>query len=547
MGKLDLDSLEPSVLELVEKIKKNKYSNYDVVIETAQELAEIAKSQENIGIYGYALFNEAYAYYNIDNVSKAFVTFGDALNPLSESEQWEYLASDYCVLGIISNSQGNASMAMDYYLRGISVCECHDIIATHALIDCNIGILYLGYHDYKNAELYFQGCIDYAEEVKQAEGDYEPSFSCLAVATFYYNKANIDVILGNINKAIENLQIAAHLEQKSPHVALALAMKMLKTQILHIRGNQKELDKCIKEIGEADLLSGAILDAVDDIIGYASFLQSIGRDEEFFHIVDRMEEAVDVTNSLFLKRKLVQLKIRYYKEKKQSKEYYLETGLYFELSEKMEEQMEKSYRESLSTRMRLENEKRMQEVLEMQAATLKIKSESDALTGLHNRYKISEISENSFSRCLQDKKTLAVEILDIDFFKQYNDNYGHQEGDNALVKVAYEVHSLEKYPGVFTGRYGGDEFIVIYVDHTYDEVTGMAQELKAAVERENILHEYSPIHDRITISQGLYFGVPDEQSKFWDFLHAADQALYEVKKAGRNDFCVSTKLSKERS
>ena len=248
MGKLDLDSLEPSVRELVERIKKHSYSEFDIVIEAAQELIEIAKSQGNKAIHGYALYNLAYAFYNKDNVTKAFVLFEEAVTFLSESEQWAYLASAYCVLGIISNSQGNVSLAMDYYLRGVSVCECHDVISTHAVIDCNIGILYLGYHDYKNAELYFQGCIDYAEEVKQAEGDYEPSFSCLAVATFYYNKANIDVILGNINKAIENLQIAAHLEQKSPNVALALAMKMLKTQILHIRGNQKELDKCIKEI-----------------------------------------------------------------------------------------------------------------------------------------------------------------------------------------------------------------------------------------------------------------------------------------------------------
>ncbi len=547
MESFNLEPLESPARELVETIQVNKYTNQDLVFKASRELMEIAKSQERVDLYGFALFHLAYAYYNIDDITQAYIIFEKALKPLQESGQWELVARDYCAMGILSNSQGNAPMAMDYYLRGISVCESHEVITAHAVIDCNIGILYLSYHDFQNAEFYFQRCIDCVETVRQVQGDYIPSFTYPTVATFYFNKANIAIILGNVKDAIENLQKAAHLEQKSPDPALNLAMKMLKAQILYMKGNQKELDKCIKEIDESDLYCGAITDAFDDFITYASFLQSIGKEEEFFHAIARMEEAVRIANSVFLRRRLVQLKIRFYKENQQNKEYLMEAGLFYELSERMEEELEKSYRESMSTRVNLEKEKRTKEVLKTEAATLKIKSEQDALTGLHNRYKISEISESSFSKCVQEHKPLAVEILDIDYFKQYNDNYGHPEGDNVLVKVAYAVHSLEKYPGVFTGRYGGDEFIVIYVDHTYDEVADMAQELKDAVKKENILHEYSPIEDRITISQGLYFGAPGEHGKFWDFLHAADQALYEVKKAGRNDFCVSTKLSKERS
>ncbi len=539
MSVLDLQSLEPYARELVDKIEQNKASDPEEMIEVTDCLIDYAKKQEMTDLYAYALFSKGFCLYNLNKTSHAFFAFDQAVEPLLKTEQYELVARSFCCLGIISSSQGNIPVAMDYYLRGMELCEKHDIISVYVMTNTNIGILYQSFHDYQNADRYFQNCIDRVESVRQHQGDYEPTFSYSTVSTLYFNKASILLSMGELKKASDNLKKSADLERKAEDDALRLAIKMLWAQILSAIGRQDEMKQCVREIGESSESIGSIVDAFDDIVSYARFLQSVGMDEEFFHILSKVEEAVKATKSTFLDRKIVQLKVEYYKKNQKHKEYMMEAGLYFELSMKMEEEMEKSYRESLATRMNLENEKRFGEKLKSEAANLKIKSEFDALTGLRNRYKITEISESSYSECLKNQRSLAVEILDVDYFKQFNDNYGHQEGDNVLIKVAAAIRALERHRGVYSGRYGGDEFIIIYVDRTYDEVTEFARELKDSIEKMKIVHEFSLISDRITLSQGLHFGVPSEKRRFWDFLHAADQALYDVKKAGRNDFRIS--------
>lgn len=543
MSALDLETLDPVARKLVDKIEQKRESDPEEGIVVSDQLIDYAQKQGLADVQGYALFFKGFCQYNLNNTSQAFYTFEQAYKLLVETDQWNLVARSLCCMGIISSSQGNIPVAMDYYLRGISVCEQHDLLSVYVMINGNIGILYQGFHDLPNAKRYFDKCIESVEAVKEQQGDYEPTFSYTTVATLYFNLANSHLCIGEVDKAEKSLRKSSELEQKAPDPSLRLAIKMLYTQILYAQGKEEETLQNIREIAESKQSLGTIIDAFDDVVTYAEFLQSIDRDQEFFDIISRMEESIRETNSTYLSRKLVQLKVSYYKKHQDNKEYLLESGLYFELSMKMEDEMEKSYRESLSTRMNLEHEKRNREKLKTEAANLKIRSEYDALTGLRNRYKITEISENSFAGCLKNQQTLAVEILDVDYFKQYNDNYGHQQGDEVLVKVSSAIRSLERHRGVYTGRYGGDEFIILYVDRTYDEVTGFAQELKDAVERLNMRHEYSLICDRITLSQGVYHGIPNEKTRFWDFLHAADQALYDVKKAGRNDFRISTDLT----
>lgn len=544
MKMVSYEPMESSVRLLYDKIEQNKTADQKLVIEAATELAELAEQQKRADLLGYALFSKAYAFYNLDEITKAFMTFEKAIIPLSESGQWNFVARSYCAMGIVCNNQGNAPMALDYYLKGLSVCEKHNVISYRATIDCNIGILYLWYHDLENAKYYFEKSLECVEKVKEEQGDYEPTYPYSTVAAMYFNKSNIELLLGNIDSAVENIQKAYDLEQKSPDEPLNLSIEMLKAKILYAMGKQNELDQCIQDIDRRESAYGSIVIAFDDLMNYASFLQLIGHDKEFYHTVEVMENAIKETDSVFMNRRLAQLKADFYKSRNQQEEFLREASRYYELSREMEAELETSYRESLSIRVSLENEKRTKETLKNEAESFKSKSEVDALTGLRNRYKISEISESSFASCLHNHQPLAVEILDVDYFKQYNDNYGHQKGDDVLIKVSAAIHSLEKYPGVYTGRYGGDEFIILYVNHTCAEVLQCARELKDVVERMNITHEFSPIRDRVTMSQGVFYGTPDENHTFWDFLHTADQMLYDVKRAGRDDFRISTEQVK---
>ncbi|MGN0170385.1 MAG: GGDEF domain-containing protein [Lachnospiraceae bacterium] len=539
MSVLDLQSLDPYSRELVDKIEQNRTADPKKSMEEADRLIDYAKEKQLTDVYAYALFSKAYSLYILNDTSRAYYVFERAIQPTLESKQWELAARTYCCMGIICSCQGNIPAAMDYYLKGMLLCETHQIISVYVITSCNIGILYQGFHDLKSAAKYFQICIDKVESVRKQTGDYEPMFSYDTVAIMYYNKTYVLLEMREETKALEVFNKIEKLESRIREASLALMIKMLKAKLFYALGKPEEAEKCIQEVDEARLPVSSIIDSFDDFIKYAEFLKSIERDEEFFHVVSRMEESVKTTNSTYLNRKLIQLKADFYSKNQRQQEYLKETGVYYELSRELDKELEKSNRESFSARMKLEDEKRIREKLKKEAVSFKIRSEYDALTGLRNRNKIMEISEKRYAECLKRQKPLAAEILDIDYFKQYNDNYGHQKGDIILMKVASALRSLERHRGVYTGRYGGDEFIILYIDRTYDEVREFVQELKNTVEKMKLDHEYSLIHDRVTLSQGVYLGVPNEQSGFWDFLHAADQALYDVKKAGRNDYNIS--------
>jgi diguanylate cyclase (GGDEF)-like protein len=106
------------------------------------------------------------------------------------------------------------------------------------------------------------------------------------------------------------------------------------------------------------------------------------------------------------------------------------------------------------------------------------RSETDPLTQLSNRLRLNDYSEEVFADCVENQMSLAVEILDIDDFKGFNDTYGHQTGDECLVKVAQILKTMEEEHGAFVARYGGDEFMLIYTDITKEQASEYAEELR---------------------------------------------------------------------
>lgn len=171
--------------------------------------------------------------------------------------------------------------------------------------------------------------------------------------------------------------------------------------------------------------------------------------------------------------------------------------------------------------------------------SLRKKSETDALTNLPNRAAFYTYTQSLYGKLLETPQTFALEILDIDFFKQYNDNYGHSAGDTCLQMVAGEMRAIAaESEDIFPCRYGGDEFVIIYTGYSKSEIHDMVATLKGRVLSCNIEHEFSKISDVVTVTQGVCFGLFDGSSSIEDYFEKADQALYEVKKVTRNDFNI---------
>ena len=164
-------------------------------------------------------------------------------------------------------------------------------------------------------------------------------------------------------------------------------------------------------------------------------------------------------------------------------------------------------------------------------------SQHDALTGLPNRAYLNDYAETTLSKALKNGCTFGIEILDIDYFKNINDNYGHIEGDRYLSAVSAALNKItDEHSDIFAARYGGDEFVLIYYDKTNEEIAAIMDELKSAVNDIALPDDNPDGNSFITISQGCLNRIPKPTNRIWDFLAHADVALYEIKRSGKNNY-----------
>ncbi len=158
----------------------------------------------------------------------------------------------------------------------------------------------------------------------------------------------------------------------------------------------------------------------------------------------------------------------------------------------------------------------------------------DTLTGLTNRRGFDEFFDDEWRRALRSNYQISIMMIDIDFFKQYNDTYGHLKGDDSLVQVANILKTIARRPGDVVARFGGEEFVVLLPMTNAQSAVQIAEKTCRHVESLGIPHKESDISSYITISIGVVTALPRQDMALVELIKAADQALYQAKNDGRN-------------
>ena len=158
----------------------------------------------------------------------------------------------------------------------------------------------------------------------------------------------------------------------------------------------------------------------------------------------------------------------------------------------------------------------------------------DALTEVPNRRAFDQARTVEWRRCQRDKLPISFIMIDIDLFKQYNDNYGHGAGDECLSRIARAINGCIHRPGDSLARYGGEEFVAIISGTNSEGALQMAQQFHAAVADLAISHEHSTVAPHVTISVGVATTTQTDVVTPEQLSEAADKMLYQAKESGRN-------------
>jgi diguanylate cyclase (GGDEF)-like protein len=161
----------------------------------------------------------------------------------------------------------------------------------------------------------------------------------------------------------------------------------------------------------------------------------------------------------------------------------------------------------------------------------------DGLSGVFNRRYFDQQISTEWARSVRSNSPLSLILLDVDFFKLYNDRYGHQAGDDALRTIAMALKSTLRRPADLVARYGGEEFACVLPDTSFEDAMSIAQELESKIRNQGIPHEKSTVDHVVTISLGLATRDGNTDGDAPALIGLADKLLYQAKHTGRGRVC----------
>lgn len=317
-----------------------------------------------------------------------------------------------------------------------------------------------------------------------------------------------DCIIETAEGGEEALDLLAELQQENCEVALVLSDYIMPD----LKGD--ELLKRIHEMSPKTLkimLTGqADVEAVGNAVRYAKLYRYLPKPWESEDLKLTVFEAIH----------------SYLQEKKLEEQN-------FKLQQ-MNQELERLTREQAAIiRERTESLEKANQELQRLAIT-------DSLTKIANRHRFDEYFTEKWEEMRKEKKPLSLIMCDVDFFKSYNDRYGHPEGDNCLFLVATAISNAVKVPESLVARYGGEEFVVVMSNTTLEEAVAVAEAIRREVKELKIVNAQSKISKYVTISLGVSSWVPTAKFSREKMIKETDIALYEAKNLGRDRVIFKT-------
>ncbi len=457
----------------------------------------------------------------------------EVLNYVTDEEQ----RIDYCILlGIIYTKLGNEQKAFDYFLDGMELSQKKNDYLRQGMLYCNIATLYAKLGAYQEALKHFYLEKQCYQQLIKAEIQVQNDQSLYLGLT---------INIGLTFCSLKNYKLAASILEE---VEQEIAKHEEHLQSFYALKAKTYFGLKNLEVG----------------INYASLFLELARGKQ--DIIDNYDDAIDIFYRLLhsccwdvaasylvlLKKTAFTIRAEEYQRK------YYDALLQYELQIKeergftknfikflaIEEIQEKEFREMKRNHLRdkkmIDSTTQLKKKIMQNLNVIKEQAEKDPLTQLANRYCLNEYCEKHFRLALEKGHSIGVDVLDIDYFKQYNDTFGHLHGDQCLIQVA---DALREAAGeYFIARFGGDEFFIVFYDISTKQILEVAKNLQIALKK-RCIHQVDGLpYDWLTVSQGIVNVVPKAGQTMSDLIHSADNALYKGKSQARNTISLDKLL-----
>ena len=537
---MDLKGLSQTVQNFIEETIQNRENGKFPDNETCQKVMEYAADTGSQKLAGLGLYYLAEYYWQNDQYENTLQCLTESIGYLKNEQMYELLARTYNMMGAVSDRKNNRMVALSSYYNCLQYAEKYHFYYIQGMAESNIAYTLVRMRLRQEAIQHYRTAIDF---YSKSEKTYQLN----------YNRINCMIECGcchmYMGEMEEALRLWNQIEQiireapESYYSKITLEMYRIPCELL--KGHEEEALKLASDLLEQLSDRDVFEEIMDELVILAGILEILPDGkylEELIRIID--EKHIEEHYNIFLD--LYPIKSEFLQKKGLTWEYIDYTRQYFDIYEKYQ----RENREALINVIELQN--RLKNVTldwtNMKASNQELESLAmhDELTGLANRTFLHEYLTSSFEHAYEEHELMGVELMDIDFFKEYNDHYGHLAGDQCLKAIA-GVLRKQQVPGkIFCARYGGDEFMILYTGMTVEKIRRVAEDILREVRKLKLPHECSNCSNYVSVSQGVFVRIPVGNSKEWDFTSRADDLLYKTKSCGRNSICLSTERFRDK-
>lgn len=524
--------------DLIDDIKYNTNAPVQELRDKSRKLIAEGTRENCVYSRGFGIMALSDYYADIGDSDSCLYYLLEALEVNSKSLNYDLLAKNYNLLGNVYIDYMDHFSAIEAYLNSLEIATNMDLKRSQVSIYNNIGNIFYELEIYDKAVTYFEIARIELELIPKNQLDPQDTI----VGIIYANLATVYLHLNNLDKSKEYFEISKKYVESSNDFSAILAglnQAMIYEIDGQIEGMLSELDIMLANASiseQHENLFELLVDAIKVLMKY----DETTRIHRFLEVLYKM---IGSSNNYYRQHRYQQLYVEYLEKTDASIEEIL-SGYreLYRLSDILKDKEHRNTAKSLETKIELFNERLEKAQLLQTSTELQKISLYDELTGVLNRRGYNMYLSDMLHTAKSHNTSIGLILVDIDCFKEYNDTYGHPEGDRIL---KYVSSLLTKYKDsrITPCRFGGDEFAIICKDCTTEDIEIYIENIINDLRTHKVAHQNSKVGvDYVSISCGFANEEDASQITSATLLGFADTALYHAKENGRNQYQNYSKM-----